>query len=57
MGYFSNGRPKVIIGDVDTIRKVFSLEEVTSRPPQGSRGRFRYGQATGFPKSLIKEIF
>ena len=57
MGYISNGRPKVIIGDVDTIRKVFSLEEVTSRPPQGSRGRFRYGQATGFPKPLINRIF
>ena len=47
LGYISNGRPKVILGDADMIRKIFSLPEVTSRPPQGSRGKFRYGQATG----------
>lgn len=53
LGYISNGRPKVILGDADMIRKIFSLPEVTSRPPQGSRGKFRYGQATGPVRGVL----
>ena len=57
MGYISNGRPKVILGDAEIIKKVFSMDEVTNRPPQGSRGKFRYGKSTGELKFYFGYLF
>lgn len=58
-GFVSNGRPKVILADAEIIKKVFTLQEVTNRPPQGSRGQFRYGKSTGkfHPSNFQMSLF
>ena len=53
MDYFSVGRPKVIIGDADIIRQLYSMEEVSNRPHQGMRGAFPYGGRVGPVRGLL----
>ena len=53
VGYYSGGRPKVIIGDADILRKIFSMDEASGRPHQGMRGAFRYGGRTGPVRGLL----
>eukprot|EP00092_Neocalanus_flemingeri_P024062 GFUD01026100.1.p1 GENE.GFUD01026100.1~~GFUD01026100.1.p1 ORF type:complete len:533 (+),score=117.47 GFUD01026100.1:101-1699(+) len=53
VGYISGGRPKVIIGDADIIRELYSMEAVSNRPHQGMRGAFRYGGRIGPVRGLL----